>query len=101
MSEAKSKLASTVLASAGRWSVSPRIWLRSEHRWKKPTCGWSLAVDLGVTAAAVIGVAAASKDAGASFHLLGRTPLMEVTEAWLDHDNAALESEKMALRERI
>ena len=55
----------------------------------------------GVTAAAVIGVAAASKDAGASFHLLGRTPLMEVTEAWLDHDDATLESEKMALRERM
>ncbi|MGB0489583.1 MAG: beta-ketoacyl synthase N-terminal-like domain-containing protein [Candidatus Poseidoniaceae archaeon] len=55
----------------------------------------------GVTAAAVIGVAAASKDAGASFHLLGRTPLMEVTEAWLDHDDSALEAEKMALRERM
>ena len=55
----------------------------------------------GVTAAAVIGVAAASKDAGASFHLLGRTPLMEVTEAWLEHDDAALEAEKMALRERM
>ena len=55
----------------------------------------------GVTAAAVIGVAEASKDAGASFHLLGRTPLMDVTEGWLDHDDASLEAEKMALRERM
>ena len=55
----------------------------------------------GVTAAAVIGVAEASKDAGASFHLLGRTPLMEVTEGWVDHDDASLEAEKMALRERM
>jgi len=55
----------------------------------------------GVTAAAVIGVAEASKDAGASFHLLGRTPLMDVTEGWLDYDDASLEAEKMALRERM
>ena len=55
----------------------------------------------GVTAAAVIGVAEASKDVGASFHLLGRTPLMEVTETWLDFDDAALEAEKLALRARM
>ena len=55
----------------------------------------------GVTAAAVIGVAEASKDAGAAFHLLGRTPLMEVTQDWLAYDEASLEAEKMALRERM
>ncbi|HII17972.1 MAG TPA: KR domain-containing protein, partial [Candidatus Poseidoniaceae archaeon] len=55
----------------------------------------------GVTAAAIIGVAEASKGAGASFHLLGRTPLMDLTEGWLEHDDATLEAEKMALRERM
>jgi acyl transferase domain-containing protein/acyl carrier protein len=55
----------------------------------------------GVTAASIIGVAEASPKAGAHFHLLGRSPLLEVTAGWLDWDDAALTDEKNALRQRM
>ena len=55
----------------------------------------------GVTAASIIGVATASPDAGAHFALLGRSRLIEQTEAWVDWTDAELESERMALRERM
>ena len=55
----------------------------------------------GVTAASVIGVATASPDAGAHFALLGRSHLIEQTEAWVGWTDAELESERMALRERM
>ena len=55
----------------------------------------------GVTAAAIVGVAKASQDAGAVFHLLGRTPLLERTEAWVGRSDEDLEEERMALRERL
>lgn len=55
----------------------------------------------GVTAASIIGVATASPDAGAHFALLGRSHLIEQTEAWVGWTDAELESERMALRERM
>ena len=55
----------------------------------------------GVTAASIIGVANASPNAGAQFHLLGRSPLIDATADWLDWDEAALNDEKNALRQRM
>ena len=55
----------------------------------------------GVTAASIIGVAEASPNAGAHFALLGRSRLIEQTEAWISWDDAELEAERMALRERL
>ena len=55
----------------------------------------------GVTAACIVGVAEASKDANASFHLLGRSVLIEQTAEWLDWGEEDLMKEKMALRERL
>ena len=55
----------------------------------------------GVTAACIIGVAKASQDAEASFHLLGRSVLIEQTAEWLDWSEEDLMKEKMALRERL
>ena len=52
----------------------------------------------GVTAAGIIGVATASKNSGAKFVLLGRTQLIEETANWAEDE---LESQKMALRERM
>ena len=55
----------------------------------------------GVTAACIIGVAEASQSAEASFHLLGRSVLIEQTADWLDWSEEDLMKEKMALRERM
>ena len=55
----------------------------------------------GVTAACIVGVAEASQDANASFHLLGRSVLIEQTAEWLDWGEEDLMKEKMALRERL
>ena len=55
----------------------------------------------GVTAACIVGVAEASKDADATFHLLGRSVLIEQTSEWLDWSEEDLMKEKMALRERL
>ena len=55
----------------------------------------------GVTAASIIGVATASKNANAHFALLGRSRLIEQTESWVTWSEEALEAERMALRERL
>ena len=55
----------------------------------------------GVTAACIVGVAEASKNADATFHLLGRSVLIEQTSEWLDWSEEDLMKEKMALRERL
>ncbi len=55
----------------------------------------------GVTAACIIGVAEASQNAEASFHLLGRSVLIEQTADWLDWSEEELMKEKMLLRERL
>jgi acyl carrier protein/3-hydroxymyristoyl/3-hydroxydecanoyl-(acyl carrier protein) dehydratase len=55
----------------------------------------------GVTAASIIGVATASRNAGAHFELLGRSRLIESTKDWIEWDAAQLEEEKNALRERM
>ena len=55
----------------------------------------------GVTAASVIGVATASKNAGATFLLLGRSGLIEETSQWLDSTSEELNERKMALRESL
>ena len=55
----------------------------------------------GVTAASIIGVAQASTDANANFVLLGRSQLIEETQAWIDWDDEQLNSRKMALRESM
>ena len=55
----------------------------------------------GVTAACIIGVAEASQNAEASFHLLGRSVLIEQTADWLDWGEEELMREKMSLRERL
>ncbi|MEE2758425.1 MAG: SDR family NAD(P)-dependent oxidoreductase, partial [Candidatus Thermoplasmatota archaeon] len=53
----------------------------------------------GVTARCVVGAAQASKDAGATFVLLGRTRLDPEIEHWLHDDVSALQTRKMELRE--
>ena len=55
----------------------------------------------GVTAASVIGVAQASTDANAHFILLGRSKLIDETQAWIDWDEIKLNARKMALRESM
>ena len=55
----------------------------------------------GVTAACIVGVAEASQGAEATFHLLGRSVLIEQTSDWLDWSEEDLMKEKMALRERL
>jgi 3-hydroxymyristoyl/3-hydroxydecanoyl-(acyl carrier protein) dehydratase len=55
----------------------------------------------GVTAACIVGVAGASQGAEASFHLLGRSVLIEQTADWLDWSEEDLMKEKMVLRERL
>ncbi|MGB0173457.1 MAG: beta-ketoacyl synthase N-terminal-like domain-containing protein [Candidatus Poseidoniaceae archaeon] len=55
----------------------------------------------GVTAACIVGVAEASQGAEASFHLLGRSVLIEQTADWLDWSEEDLMKEKMSLRERL
>ena len=48
----------------------------------------------GVTAASIIGVANASKNAGATFLLLGRSGLVEETSQWLDWSEEQLNFEE-------
>ena len=55
----------------------------------------------GVTAASIVGVAKASPNAGAHFHLLGRSTLIEATAGWLDWTENQLSDEKNGLRERL
>ena len=55
----------------------------------------------GVTAASVIGVAQANADANAHFILLGRSKLIDETQAWIDWDEIKLNARKMALRESM
>ena len=55
----------------------------------------------GVTARCVVGVAKASKNAGATFVLLGRTRLDTSIEHWLQDDENTLQSRKMNLREEM
>ena len=55
----------------------------------------------GVTAASIIGVANASKNAGATFLLLGRSGLVEETSSWLDWSEEELNARKMELREEL
>jgi 3-hydroxymyristoyl/3-hydroxydecanoyl-(acyl carrier protein) dehydratase len=55
----------------------------------------------GVTAACMIGVAKASEQAGATFHLLGRSVLIEQTSEWLGWSEEQLANEKMSLRQRL
>ena len=55
----------------------------------------------GVTAASIIGVANASKNAGATFLLLGRSGLIEETATWLDWSDDQLNTRKMSLRESL
>lgn len=55
----------------------------------------------GVTAASIIGVANASKDAGATFLLLGRSSLVEETSSWLNWNDEQLNARKMELRESL
>ena len=55
----------------------------------------------GVTAASIIGVSNASKDAGATFLLLGRSKLAEETASWLDWSDEQLNTRKMELRESL
>ena len=55
----------------------------------------------GVTAASIIGVSNASKGAGATFLLLGRSKLAEETASWLDWSDEQLNTRKMELRESL
>ena len=55
----------------------------------------------GITAASIIGVAQASKNAGANFVLLGRTSLIPATKDWIGWSEEEIQAEKMALRERM
>ena len=55
----------------------------------------------GVTAACIVGVAESSQGAEATFHLLGRSVLIEQTANWLGWSEEELMKEKMALRERL
>ena len=55
----------------------------------------------GVTAASIVGLANASPNAGAHFHLLGRSTLIEATSSWLAWSESQLSDEKNALRQRL
>ncbi|MEE3082499.1 MAG: SDR family oxidoreductase, partial [Candidatus Thermoplasmatota archaeon] len=55
----------------------------------------------GVTARCIIGIAEASKDADATFILLGRTRLDASIEEWLYDEEEAIQARKVALRERL
>ena len=55
----------------------------------------------GVTAASIIGVAAASTDANAHFILLGRSTLIEEAQTWIDWSDEQLSARKMLLREEM
>ena len=55
----------------------------------------------GVTAASIIGVAAASTDANAHFILLGRSTLIEEAQTWIDWSDEQLSARKMLLRDEM
>ena len=55
----------------------------------------------GVTAASIIGVAAASTDANAHFIILGRSTLIEEAQTWIDWSEEQLSDRKMQLREAM
>ena len=55
----------------------------------------------GVTASSLIAVSESSFNSGAHFALLGRSHLIEQTKAWVTWDEDALETERIALRERL
>jgi acyl carrier protein/NADP-dependent 3-hydroxy acid dehydrogenase YdfG len=55
----------------------------------------------GVTASSIIAVSESSFNSGAHFALLGRSQLIEQTKAWVTWGEDALESERIALRERL
>ena len=55
----------------------------------------------GVTASSIIAVSESSFNSGAHFALLGRSQLIEQTKAWVTWGEEALESERIALRERL
>jgi len=55
----------------------------------------------GVTARCIVGVAESSRNAGATFILLGRTKLDASIEQWLQDDEEALQKRKMNLREEM
>ena len=55
----------------------------------------------GVTARCIVGVAQASRNAGATFVLLGRTRLDSSIEHWLEDDEQTLQSRKLNLREEM
>ena len=74
---------------------SDTISLKSDDVWVISGGG------AGVTARCVVGAAQASKDAGATFVLLGRTRLDSSIEHWLHDDDQSLQSRKMALREEM
>ena len=74
---------------------SETISLKSDDVWVISGGG------AGVTARCVVGAAQASKDAGATFVLLGRTRLDSSIEHWLHDDEQSLQSRKMDLREEM
>ena len=74
---------------------SDTISLKSDDVWVISGGG------AGVTARCVVGAAQASKDAGATFVLLGRTRLDSSIEHWLHDDDQSLQSRKMDLREEM
>ena len=55
----------------------------------------------GVTASSIVAVSESSFNSGAHFALLGRSQLIEQTKAWVSWGEEALESERIALRERL
>ena len=55
----------------------------------------------GVTAASIIGIAAASSDANAHFILLGRSTLIEEAQTWIDWSDEQLSARKMLLRDEM
>ena len=55
----------------------------------------------GVTAASIIGVAAASTDANAHFILLGRSTLIEEAQTWIDWSEDQLSARKLLLRDAM
>ena len=55
----------------------------------------------GVTAASIVGVAEASRGAGATFILLGRSVLEDETAEWIGWSEEKLKERKMQLREEL
>ena len=55
----------------------------------------------GVTAAAIVGVAQASRNSGATFILLGRTELLKEPASWISWPDEKLEQRKLELRKHF